>query len=95
MYFDGKYGVGRSGSGSINTNPDYFDGTNTDSEIRPKKSFAAFKFYILEKKLGIKINGEIRKFFNINQRPYVTINLSKSINLSTLKDLFSHEENNL
>ncbi len=50
------------------------------------KFFGLFQFHIIEKKHGIKLNGEIRKFFNANQDPFIVINLSKQINLESLID---------
>jgi hypothetical protein len=50
------------------------------------KPFGLFQFHIIEKKHGIKLNGEIRKFFNAGQDPFIVINLSKRINLESLLD---------
>lgn len=50
------------------------------------KPFGIFQFHITEKKHGIKLNGEIRKFFNAGQDPFIVINLSKRINLESLLD---------
>lgn len=50
------------------------------------KSFGAFQFYMKEKKHGIKLSGDIRKYLNANQDPFIVINLSKSINIESLLD---------
>ncbi|WP_452601648.1 hypothetical protein [Pontimicrobium sp. MEBiC06410] len=53
---------------------------------KSNKFFGLFQFHIIEKKHGIKLNGEIRKFFNANQDPFIVVNLSKRIKLDALLD---------
>ncbi|MEP2934886.1 MAG: hypothetical protein ABJM06_04160 [Gilvibacter sp.] len=46
--------------------------------------FGAMQFYLKERKYGIKLGGDIRKYFNINQSPFLVVTLSKSISLDSL-----------
>lgn len=50
------------------------------------KAFGLFQFHIEEKNHGIKLSGEIRKYFSANQDPFIVINLSKRINIESLLD---------
>ncbi len=47
-------------------------------------SFASIQFYLMENKFGIKLSGDIRRYWGSAQNPIITINLSKSFNLSSL-----------
>ncbi|GAA3652669.1 hypothetical protein [Flavivirga jejuensis] len=51
---------------------------------KSNKTFGLFQFHLIEKKSKIKLNGEIRKFFNANQDPFIVINLSKRIDIESL-----------
>lgn len=50
------------------------------------KSFFLAQFHLMEKEHGLRISGEIRKYFNANQNPFVVINLSKRFDISKLLD---------
>ncbi|PRX53825.1 hypothetical protein [Flagellimonas meridianipacifica] len=58
------------------------------------KSFFLAQFHLLEQKHGIKLSGEIRKYFNANQNPFVVINLSKRFNITSLLDSNKSEDKN-
>ncbi len=51
------------------------------------KTFGLFQFYIavgLNNSIGIKLGGEMRKYYNYSQDPLVSINLSTKLNLSSI-----------
>ncbi|SNY99930.1 hypothetical protein [Flagellimonas pacifica] len=48
------------------------------------KTFGVAQFYLLERKYGVKLSGDVRKYFASGQTPIITISLSKTINLSSL-----------
>lgn len=48
--------------------------------------FGSFQFYLKEKRFGIRLSGDVRKYFGFNQDPIIAISLSKSFNLSNIFD---------
>ena len=46
------------------------------------KFFGIFGFSLIEEDFGIKLSGEIRKYFGAQQTPIISINLSKKIDLA-------------
>ncbi len=91
-YFSGYYGVGSP----ILYNNKYmqaffyptFGGGTPGFSISGSDTdwwfFGAFQFHLMEKKFGIKLSGDIRKYFGFGQNPIITINLSKSFNLTNI-----------
>lgn len=72
----------------VSLNPVFGFG-DTGARVRGGDTFKSFflaQFYLMEKKHGVKINGEIRKYFNAKQNPYVVINFSKRFDISSLLD---------
>ena len=67
-------------------------GIPLDPEIGNPLSFYGFtKFHLIlgsEKGLRFKICGEARKYFNFDQAPVITVNLSAAMNLENLEKLF-------
>ncbi|WP_452597098.1 hypothetical protein [Pontimicrobium sp. MEBiC01747] len=55
-----------------------FNGGTSDTV----KMFGVAQFYLMERKFGIKLSGEVRKYFASGQTPIISVNVSKSINLS-------------
>lgn len=61
--------------------PGYTIGDNSPSDI---SSFAAVQFSLIEKNYGIKLSGDLRKYLRSSQTPFITINLSKSFDITNL-----------
>ena len=62
-------------------NPGYRINELSSNEI---SSFASAQFSLTEKKYGIKLSGDVRKYLRSGQTPIITINLSKSFDLTSL-----------
>jgi len=48
------------------------------------KTFGLIQFHLMEKKFGIKLSGDIRRYWGFRQDPIITLNLSKSFDLTKL-----------
>ena len=48
------------------------------------KIFGSIQFSLMEKKFGIKLSGDIRRYWGFGQDPIITLNLSKSFDLTSI-----------
>ncbi|WP_430412310.1 hypothetical protein [Kordia sp.] len=48
------------------------------------KTFSSIQFSLMEKKFGIKLSGDIRRYWGFRQDPIITLNLSKSFDLTNI-----------
>lgn len=62
---------------------------NPDQDASTFTTFGAFQFYLIERSVGIKLSGEVRKYFARGEDAVISVNISKSINL---KGLFEPRE---
>lgn len=65
-------------------NPVLGFGQSSISQNNRIQSFGLFQFYLMWKKFGFKIHGEIRQIFGNQQEPSVALNLSKRIDIESL-----------
>ena len=70
-YFHPTFGVGSPGI--------FIKGSNTNFRY-----YLSMQFYLMENKYGIKLSGDVRKYSGFYQDPIITINLSKSFNLTNI-----------
>jgi len=61
----------------------YGDSAILNSRNDSGNMFGIIQFYLIDDILKLKLSGEVRKYFNANQNPLLTINLSKRFNLDT------------
>ena len=95
-YYDSYYGLGlpmnyysTKSKFSIFLNPVIgvghlgLDLRNREGElVNPTQAFGIFQFSLIQEDVGIKLSGEVRKFFGSIQAPIISVNLSKTISLS-------------
>lgn len=75
-FFNPILGIGAPGLNVINPK-------SNETQI---KAFGLFQFSLIERKFGIKLSGEVRKYINYFQEPIISVNLSKKIDLSKILD---------
>lgn len=61
----------------------YYD-RNSNKINTGRKMFGIFQFALEEKTFGIRLSGEVRRYFDYPQDPFVVVNLSKRFDLSSL-----------
>jgi hypothetical protein len=92
-YFNSYFGIGLptkyiSKEIEVFLNPvmGFGDATLSGNRNEQGNFFGLFQFHLMERKHGIKLSGEVRKYFNAGQDPLMVINLSKRFNLDALID---------
>ena len=96
-YYDSYYGIGlpmqfwnKKNDFKIFLNPVFGYGNpglyrRVDGEIiDDNRFFGLCQFSLVENKFGIKLSGEIRKYFAYFQSPIISINISKKLNISNI-----------
>ena len=90
-YYNSYFGIGipviyNSDAFGVFLNPIF--GIGDSAPTRPDESsnkfFGIFQFHLTSNKFGIKLSGEVRKYFNAMQDPIISLNLSKSFDIDKL-----------
>tara|TARA_R110002049_G_scaffold57021_3_gene156807 strand:- start:10307 stop:11926 length:1620 start_codon:yes stop_codon:yes gene_type:complete len=101
-YFDSYYGVGfpmnyrnTKNNFTIFLNPVFGFGDPglffTPVDDRKLKGYGIFQFSLIEESFGVKLSGEIRKYFDEFHQSIVSVNISKRINLEKIFDSSSDD----